>query len=480
MTRKLNRVSPTEMPLPLELDPEPLQEKLTAFGGITPVVQAFRALGLPDSVKRHIVVKERQRGYDEATFVESFVLLNAIGGECLEDFDRLRHDPALPEMVGHAIPSPEAARKFLYEFHADEAIEAAKQQRLPDQIAYIPGETEALRGLARVNRDSVIALGRRCPDQRIATVDLDTTIIESRKQEALMTYEGERGYQPMVALWAEMDVVLADEFRDGNVPAVMKPLNATRAAFSALPETVTEYYFRGDAACYENELMTWLDKPSREGGPGGTIGFAISAPMSEHLQKAIRTVADTDWRPCGRSLTDEIRECADVVFVPEERSAHKGTRPLRYVAIRIRKRQGDLFANGSNCLHFAVVTNLWSWDSVRLVEWHREKAGTVELLHDVIKNELAGGVMPCGRFGANAAWFRLALLAHNVLTALKRLALPAELLKARPKRLRFKVFYIPGRVIHHARKMVLRLAATAAELAQQLQAAQLLVPHPLT
>ena len=50
-------------------------------------------------------------------------------------------------------------------------------------------------------------------------MDQDATIIESRKREALYTYEGSRGYQPMLAVWAEMDVVLADEFRDGNVPA---------------------------------------------------------------------------------------------------------------------------------------------------------------------------------------------------------------------------------------------------------------------
>ncbi|MHB8304073.1 MAG: hypothetical protein ACYDC6_14840 [Acidobacteriaceae bacterium] len=38
--------------------------------------------------------------------------------------------------------------------------------------------------------------------------------------------------------------------------------------------------------------------------------------------------------------------------------------------------------------------------------------------------------------GWNAAWLRLAAISYNVLTALKRIALPAELLRARPKRLR--------------------------------------------
>jgi hypothetical protein len=42
-------------------------------------------------------------------------------------------------------------------------------------------------------------LGRRCASEKIATVDQDATIIESRKQEATRTYEGDRGYQPMLA-----------------------------------------------------------------------------------------------------------------------------------------------------------------------------------------------------------------------------------------------------------------------------------------
>ena len=45
--------------------------------------------------------------HDEATFVESFVILNAVGGECLEDFEQLRADAGLVELIGHEIPSPE-------------------------------------------------------------------------------------------------------------------------------------------------------------------------------------------------------------------------------------------------------------------------------------------------------------------------------------------------------------------------------------
>ena len=79
--RKLTKPSPTVSPLLFELDSEPLQETLTALGGIPLVVQAFRSLGLPQSIQEHVRVKQRQRGYDDATFVESFVILHAAGGE---------------------------------------------------------------------------------------------------------------------------------------------------------------------------------------------------------------------------------------------------------------------------------------------------------------------------------------------------------------------------------------------------------------
>jgi len=471
---KSPRPSPTASPLLFEIDPEPLSETLTAWGGVSLAVQAFRSLGLPASIQRHVHIRQRERGYDEATMVESFVALNALGGECLEDFSHLRGDGGLKEMLGHEIPSPEAARQFLYQFHAVEKIEEAKQRRGGEQIAFIPEENDALAGLGEVNRELVQELGRRCPEQGIATIDQDATIIESRKEQAMRSYEGERGYQPMLAVWAEMDVVLADEFRDGNVPAIMAPLTVAKRAFAALPNTVQTYYFRGDSACHESNLVDWLREEQRADGPQGFIGFAISARMSEALHKAILQVPEGQWEVYGEPHAQEIRECAEIDFVPGEKSEHKDTKPLRYVAIRIRPRQEALFSDGSKVKHFAIVSNLWEWKPGRLIQWHREKAGTIEGVHDVVKNELAGGVMPCKYFGANAAWLRLAVISHNVLTALKRLALPAELLRARPKRLRFLIFNTAGRLVHHARSVMLRLAASLQQIASWREAFQLL------
>ena len=59
LKKKIRKPSPTESPLLIEIDPEPLPETLTALGGVPLLVQAFRSLGLPARVRQHVRVKER-------------------------------------------------------------------------------------------------------------------------------------------------------------------------------------------------------------------------------------------------------------------------------------------------------------------------------------------------------------------------------------------------------------------------------------
>jgi hypothetical protein len=455
--RKRPQPSPAELPLPFSYDEQESEENLTALGGMPLLMQAFRSLGAGRSVAQHLQMKQRQRGLDEASYVESFVVLNAAGGDCLEDFDHLRADTGLAELIGHELPSPEAARKFLYQFHDEGKVVEARQQELAlGRASYIPRESAALAGLGMVNREVVQEFGRRTQD-KIATIDMDATIIESWKREAQRTYQGTTGYQPMLALWSELNVIVADEFRDGNVGSGTQLLPVTKQAFAALPESVEERYFRGDSACYQQELLRWLRNRKRVDGPEGFIGFGISAQMSESLQKQIRQLPEALWKPY-REDSEVICECAEVLnWDPVERTSGEELDPIRYLAIRISRKQGYLFADGKLYKYFGVVTNRWDYDVKRLLEWQREKAGSIEAAHDVLKNELAAGVMPCSRFGANAAWLRMAVLTYNVMSALKRLALPPELLTARPKRLRFLVFHTAGRILHHARRVVCRL-----------------------
>ena len=294
---------------------------------------------------------------------------------------------------------------------------------------------------------------------RIATVDLDGTIIESHQQSALPHYEGGRGYQPLVAVWAEADLVLADEFRDGNVPAKQAPLGCAQLAFAALPATVRERYFRGDSACHENELLGWLRQPDRATEPGGRIGFAVSAVMSGALQAAVAAVPEPQWQTIKTEADGTRRQWAEVDFVPGEAGEKKDSQPLRYVGLRLLKAQGVLFADGSDRHHHAVVTNL-DWAGAQLLAWQREKAGTVEHVHDEVKNALGGGHLPSQHLAVNAAWFKLALLAYNVASAIKGLCFDPAERTARFKRYRLLLVHLAGRMSRSQCKLKLRLRAS--------------------
>jgi len=182
--------------LPFQLIQDSSKVLVTSFGGIPLVMETFRALGLVQSIQKHLPLLQRQRKYREADYVESFVSLFAAGGDCVDDFEILRADEGLKKL-GLRVSSPEAARVFLNAFHQEQGLEG----RVPHQ-AFIPEETALLEGLGAVQEELIGKATREAPSWK-ATIDLDATVIESQKREACWTYLGEKGYQPVLAYWAE-------------------------------------------------------------------------------------------------------------------------------------------------------------------------------------------------------------------------------------------------------------------------------------
>jgi len=187
--------------------------------------------------------------------------------------------------------------------------------------------------------------------------------------------------------------------------------------------------------------------------------------MTESLKREIEKLTEDSWKPL-RKFTDKglvagRKEWAEVVFVPTKNSTKKDSFPDRYLAIRVRPSQGELFADGNAYRYYAVVTNNWEWDGERLLRWHREKCGTIERVFDVLKNDLAGGVMPCGRFFANAAWWRFNCITYNILSVMKRKALPDTWQPYRMKALRFFLIGVAGRIIRTGRQLFLRFSGMA-------------------
>ncbi len=435
-------------PLPNALDIDlrgGLTDAVTPHAGAALLIEAIRRSGVPAAAERHLPAKRSPRGLGQGAMVETFVLLSALGGDCLDDLDELRRDMGLAALAGYTLPAASTARQWLDRFHEPELLEGR-----PAQGSFIPMESAGLAGLRAVLVAAIRAFVSTVPVADAVTLDVDAHLVESSKSTALPTYEGFRGFQPALVSWAETGLVLAEQFRDGNVPASAGLDALVDEAYAALPsDRAWRVSVRSDSAAYDGRVLDhWAGRGWR---------FAVSADMSPQLRAEVVGLPNDAWAELAVSDDGFVREWAEVAYVPTRRYEQRDAVPYRYLAVRVRPPQGILFGDGERVRHFALVTNDQETAGGDLVTWHRGKAGTVEHAHRTLKDELAAGTYPSARHGANAAWLRLQVLTLDLLELLKAVALDADLRHARPKRLRFRVFTQFGRVVHHARTSFIRV-----------------------
>ena len=420
-----------------------LEGAMTPWAGVGVLIEAMRQTEVTSKADRVLPLKRSHKGLSSGQMVESFVLLSTLGGDCIEDMERLRQDDALGQMLGYSVPAPETARQWLDRFHEEECMNGR-----PTQGCFVPPESAPLVGLKEINNHIVRAYVRNAEVGERVTFDIDAHLVETDKAGARYCYDGFKAFQPLMVSWAETGLVVGDEFREGNVPASVDNKRLLDEAYEALGPGPWKVWVRSDSAAYEQDNLDHWD--------GNGWRFAVSADMSEQLREVMEAMPAESW--CFmEEKAGVIREWAEVEYVPSRKKEKKGAKPYRYVGVRVRRQQGELFGDGVRVRHFAVVTNIWDMDGKALLEWHRGKAGTIEHVHHTLKDGLGGGVYPSGKHGANAAWLRLQVITHNLLQVLKAAVLPEEYAKAEPKRLRFRVFTCLGQVVRHARRIVLKV-----------------------
>jgi hypothetical protein len=488
--------------LPIQYESDRGNSGVTSFAGLLVYLDFLKVSGLCESIKKYVLVSGKQ-GWLDVQMVLAVIFLNICGGDCVDDLERLEQDSGFglilqdierfiltrrerKEMRARwrrertrALPSPSSLSAWLERFHSAE--EEARRQH---GAAFIPAPTEALRSLWRVNRDLLGFLQVHHP-ARVATLDMDATLVESHKRQALFCYKKFKAYQPLNCWWAEQGVMMYSEFRDGNVPAGFEQLRVLKTCLDeAHALGVTKVSLRSDSAGYQQDLLLYC-------GEGkdprfGVIDFAVSADVTTEFRKAVREVKAADWHRLVRHFEDGTsvetdQEWAEVCFVPSWAGHSKKRADYRFLAIREPLRQlalgdadqlpfptEDFGAKGAYKL-FGLVTNR-TLPGDQVIWWHRERCGKSEEVHSVMKGDLAGGQMPSGLFGANAAWWTIMIIAHNLNALMKHLVLGKPWVAKRMKALRFSLISLPGRVVRHARRLILRLSAAGAALAVLLAA----------
>lgn len=463
----------------------------TSQAGLPLFLEMADICGLQDEISEKLRLKKQ--GWTDSQIVSSLLLLNIAGGDCVEDIDTLELDPGLNKLLRaqenkgmsrkqrresqrqfrkskqRAFPSSSALRRYLENFHNAEE----EEQRLKGK-AFIPASNKSLQDLVEVNR-TLIHYAQKQKVCEIATLDQDATLVSTNKRSALYCYKKFKAYQPFNTYWSEQDMLLHSEFRDGNVPAGHEQKRLLEESLKALPEGVKTVLLRSDSAGYREELIRYCAEGKNK--RFGVIEFAISTEVRASFKTEALRLGEEEWHPLykeddRKNKIKTNQEWAEVGYVPKWAGKSKNSPECRYIAIRERL-SGQQSLEGFEPLQqefpfqtmtinrtqykiFGMVTNR-TIDGNTLINWHRERCGDSEKVHCIEKADLAGGQLPSDKFGANAAWWHIMVLAFNLKALMQKFVLPKHLSKKRMKGLRFHLINIAGCVVSHARRLIVKV-----------------------
>lgn len=480
----------TQGALPFKYEGEERTGGLTSLGGLPIYMEALHQMGLKKWVEKHVQLREMQ-GWKDWQMVTSIMLLNIAGGECVDDLSILSADEGFCRVLERAgmqgmrrkerrelerrfrkrteriVPSASAVRRYLDEFHNSQ--EEGKRR---EGKAFIPEANEHLSGLTGINGEMLAFVQKQEP-KKMATLDMDATLIETTKRSSLYCYKRHKAYQPLNVYWVEQDVVAHTEFRDGNVPAGYEQLRILKETLERLPEGVEEVRMRSDTAGYQKDLLKYCEQGKNE--RFGRIEFAAGCDVTPHFKLSVKAVPQEDWVPILEENKDgkEVptgKEWAEVNFVSNGfGTSKKGT--YRFLATREVMSQPPL-PGMEGQLHlpfqtmttrettykiFGIVTNM-DWEGERVVKWLYERCGRSEEIHAIMKEDLAGGRLPSEKFGANAAWWWIMVLSLNLNQIMKRHVFGGSWRHRRMKAIRFHLINISARVVEHSRQLIIKLS----------------------
>jgi hypothetical protein len=258
-----------------------LEEEMTAWAGTSLLIEIGRKCGAMEVAERVLSPKKSVKGLTPGQMVESFIVLSALGGDCVEDVEQLRQDKGLGAMLGYTPPASETARQWLDKFHEEEVAGS------PLQGSFLPPESNRLAALREVKRHEIWAYVKAVrPGWEIA-FDIDAHLVEISKANAKHCYEGYKAFQPVVVNWAETGLMMVDEFREGNVPASKGAKRLVDESYEMLPPGQWVVRVRADSAAYEQKNLDHWEKWGWQ--------FAVSADMSPQLKQEIEALPGDAW-----------------------------------------------------------------------------------------------------------------------------------------------------------------------------------------
>jgi len=401
---------------------------LTSRAGSALLVGVADRVGLSEALSGAMGGLRRRRSrHDPGRTLRDLAVMLADGGDCLADLSALRDQPSLFGEVASDATAWRALAAL-----ADGRLAVVRQAR------------------AKARRQVWQLAG---PPRRVV-LDLDATLItaHSDKEQAAGNYKHGFGFHPLLAYEATTKEALAGLLRPGNAGAntAADHVEVLALAVAQLPEQAIGpgLLVRADSG---GATHVFLDEVAACG-----FRFSVGFDLTEPVRQAILAVPEQGWQP-ALTQAGEQREGAAVAELALDLEANGWPVGPRAICRRERPHPGaQLSFSDDNGYRFQVfITNQQGRRIERLEQLHRHHA----VVEDRIRCGKDSGLenLPFRAFAANAAWLELVLIGQDLLAWTQRLLLTGELARCEPKRLRYRLLHVAGRLTRHARRLRLHL-----------------------
>lgn len=407
---------------------------LVSHAGSALLARVADKLGLTKALSlRLAAIKQRRRGHDPGRVIRDLALMLADGGECVSDLGAVRDQEALF--------GPVASDSTAF--------------RIVDRIASDPELVDALRSAHARARERFWTL-HGAPER--LTIDVDATLItaHSEKEGAAGNYKGSYGFHPLHAYADETREALGALLRPGNAGANTAADHVTvlDRALEQIPaeqiETI-EILVRADSAGATHALADYCREAN--------MRFSFGYELTETVRAAILEIPADAWIPALDQDGSE-RENGQVAEITDGVELSSWPAGSRLIVRRERPHPGAQlsFTDHDGYRFQAILTDQDDHDIAVIERRHRRRARVEDRIRDDKDTGLAK--LPFRDFALNEVWLQVVLLAHDLIVWTQALLLDGDLATAEPKRLRYRLLHVAGRLAFSARRGKLHLQHT--------------------
>ena len=434
-------------------------ELLTANAGLAVFGEFARGVGVARWVEQYLPAPGSAIGYAAADYVTPLMLMLCGGGRSLEDLRQIYADDGLRLLLklDHT-PSTDAVGDWL------RRMGQAKGQGMGAGLSGL-GQVnqrivaQRLRQMERAERAerTVNAGNTRSSESTKHTLDIDASQIVAEKEAAKWTYKGEQGYMPIVGHLAEAGVVVHEEFRDGNAAPASGNLPFIKDCQKAMPSGHHVKRLRADSATYQADVFNYCEAQG--------IEFAIGGRWSPAVTALVQGIDKAQWK-----------KYADCAIAEVTHSMNETGKAFRLVVVR-RQHQADLFDEQGQpqeaklvIKYTLIASNFaanYSADDIYI--WYCQRGQASENGIKELKIGFGMERMPCGQLGANAVFFRIGAITHNLFVLFKAVTLDPSWQRHQVQTVRWRLLHLAGKVIHSARGQILKVSAAALDILETIR-----------